>query len=225
MNNDAINENSSEKEPQPKKKRQRHRGGTKGLSVRERAFVHAFRLTMLQDGGKGNARKAAIMIGCPEKTAGNRGCGFMKLPKVKEGIQALIEEHIAKFEISSEKILQEIATMAFANMSSYLKFGEDGSAVIDWSMLSSAQTAAIKSVKIDEVMEKDGGVDENGKPTWEKVKKITFELHDKKGSLELLGRHHKLFTDNVAVQNPDGSAIESAAPVFNIQFLDPADKP
>jgi hypothetical protein len=49
--------------------------------------------------------------------------------------------------------------------------------------------------------------DEDGKPKFEDVKRIRFKLHDKKGSLELLGRHHKLFTDNVAHVNPDGSAM------------------
>ena len=195
-------------------KNTRQRVGHDGLTRRERAFVHAYAQTLVETNGKGNATKAAIMIGCPEASAGQRGCGFMKLPRVKSAIEVLMDERIKKFDITADKVLQEIAALGFASMKDFLVLGEDGSAKVDWSKLSPEQAKAISEVTIDEYQER-GPNDEDGKPTFETVKRIRFKLHDKKGSLELLGKHLKLFTDKTELSNPGGAPL--APPVIIIQ--------
>lgn len=201
-----------------KKKRVRRREGADGLTSREREFVHAYAQTLTETAGKGNQTQAAIMIGCPEASAKQRGCGFMKLPQVQSAITVLVEARAKRFDINAEKITQELACTAFSNMADYLSFGKDGAAVIDWSKLTREQSAAIQEVTIDEYMDKTGEQDDDGKPTFERVKRIRFRLGDKKGSLELLGKTLKLFTDGLALQNPDGSAL--APPTVVVEFTD-----
>jgi phage terminase small subunit len=189
----------------PKKKR--NRVGPDGLTNNERQFVHAYAQTLTETNGKGNQTRAAQLCGASETNAKNVGYVMMGLPQVKSAIAVLMDERCKKFDITSERILQEIAALGFANMKDYLTFGENGEVNVDWTKLTDEQAKAISEVTIETYPERTGETDEEGKPKFEDVKRIRFKLHDKKGSLELLGRHHKLFTDNVAHVNPDGSAM------------------
>jgi hypothetical protein len=55
---------------------------------------------------------------------------------VKSAIAVLMDERCKKFDITSERILQEIAALGFANMKDYLTFGENGEVNVDWTNLS-----------------------------------------------------------------------------------------
>jgi phage terminase small subunit len=205
-----------------KSKKRRTRVGPDGLTNNERQFVHAYSQTLTETNGKGNQTRAALLCGATETNASNLGYQMMKLPQVKSAIAVLMDERCKKFDITSERILQEIAALGFANMKDYLTFGENGEVNVDWTKLTEEQAKAIAEVTIETYPERTGKSDEDGKPVFEEVKRIRFKLHDKKGSLELLGRHHKLFTDNVAHVNPDGSAMAQATSI-KIELVDAKD--
>lgn len=47
---------------------------------------------------------------------------------------------------------------------------------------------------------------------------LEVELHDAMDALELIGKHHKLFTDRVSLENPDGTPL-----VLGIEVVQPAE--
>ncbi len=86
--------------------------------------------------------------------------------------------------------------MGFANMDDYIRVNEEGLPITDFSELTRSQAAAITSITVDTYVEGRG--DEA-----REVRRVKFTLADKPKSLELLGRHLKMFTDNVNVTNLD----------------------
>lgn len=98
---------------------------------------------------------------------------------------------------SPSEVLQEIESLAFANMIDYVTITESGEAFVDLSKLTREQAAAIQEIKVDEAA---GGAGDGRR---EKVQRTTFKLSDKTKNLELLGRFHKLWTDKVEFSGDD----------------------
>ena len=91
---------------------------------------------------------------------------------------------------SPSEVLQELEKIGFSNMMDYMRLDEGGRAYIDFSALTREQAAAIQEITVDEY------ADGKGEAARE-VRKTKFKLADKRGALELLGKHHKLFTEQV----------------------------
>src|ERR1700730_3616018 len=90
-------------------------------------------------------------------------------------------------DLSADKVLEELARLGFSNMLDYITI-QNGAAVVDFSRVTRGQAAAIQEITVDEYMDGSG-------PDARPVKRIRFKLSDKVRSLELLGRHLKLFED------------------------------
>ncbi len=129
-----------------------------------------------------NGTKAAIRAGYSEKTAASQASQLLTKLNIQNKIAKLIEKRSKRTEITQDKVLSEIAKLAFSDMNNYAQWGKDGVTLKDSSELSPEQTAAVSEVS--ESTTKDGGT-------------IKFKLHDKKGSLELLGKHLGIFQDAV----------------------------
>lgn len=126
-----------------------------------------------------NATQAAIRAGYSEKTSSRIGPELLGKTWIQSAIQAQMDKRAAKIEISAEKVLQEIAKMAFANVQDlYDEYG----ILKPISELPRDVAAAVQSVKVN--LTEACAVQE-------------VKLWDKKGSLELLGKHLVLFTDKV----------------------------
>jgi phage terminase small subunit len=108
---------------------------------------------------------------------------------VAEAIGIALQQRTDKLQITRERVAQEIAKVAFANMGDYLQNTPDGDPRIDLSKLNVDQQAAIKRVKVSDVVEDRG---EEGQRT---VRKVEFELHDKLEALSQLGRYQGMFVD------------------------------
>ena len=143
-----------------------------------------------------NATQAAIRAGYSEDSAGSIGSENLQKPEIQNEIQRLFDKRGNKLEITAEKVLQELAKLAFVNMEDFITVGNDGYAVVDLSKLTRDQAAAIQEITVDEYQEGKG---EQARD----VKKVKFKLADKKGSLDLLAKHLKLYTgDGEEVSRP-----------------------
>ncbi len=132
-----------------------------------------------------NATQAAIRAGYSERTAGQMGFDLLKNPQVAAAIQAGMDKRAAKVEITAERVLQEIARLAFFDPSKL--FGPDGR-VLPISDLDEDTRRAIAGLEVQDL----GGEESIGV-----VRK--YKLADKGANLERLGRHLKLFTDKVEI--------------------------
>lgn len=128
-----------------------------------------------------NATDAAIKAGYSKKTADVIGAENLAKPNIKTYLAEQMKKREEKLEITADKVIAEIAKLAFANTTDILEITDHGVVIKD---LKDIDTTCISSA--EEVFDKDGmrvGV---------KVK-----LHDKTKNLELLGRHLGLFKDKV----------------------------
>lgn len=149
-----------------------------------------------------NATRAYLRAGykVSEKVARTNGPRMLDNAGISTAINNALGRRLSKLDINNDTVLQEIAKMAFGNMLDYIKVQADGTAYVDLSKLTREQAAAIQELSFEELME---GCGEDARP----IKKVKFKLADKKGSLELLGKYLKLFSDTTPVMSQGMEAL------------------
>jgi phage terminase small subunit len=175
-------------------------------AVFARAYVTALIANQLK---RPNARECALVAGCSKKTASAMAQTWLKCPFVLASIERQMEDHMAAFDITAERILKEIAALAFSTMSDYMSSDGDGGFFVDLGALTPEQSKAMAEITVDEYTEGRG---ENA----DRVKKIKFKLHDKTRALELLGKWKKMWTDKVEATGADGSPLSMTSVVLQI---------
>ena len=117
---------------------------------------------------------------------------LLKNAKVAAAIDEAIEERLRALGVTSYRVLEELSRLAFSDIRNYVKWGTANVSLIDSEELADDEAAAVAEV--------------SQTPT-QHGNSVKFKLHDKKGSLELLGKHLKLFTDKREHSGPDGGQI------------------
>jgi phage terminase small subunit len=156
------------------------------LTPKQAAFVEEYLVDL-------NGTQAAIRAGYSAKTANVTSSKLLAKANVAEAVARATMKRSARTEITADRVLTELAKLAFSNMADYVRIQDDGTAYVDLSDLTPEQTAAIQEIVTDEYTEGRG---EDAAA----VKKIKFKLADKRGALELLGKHLALFTDRLQVE-------------------------
>lgn len=145
-----------------------------------------------------NAASAAIAAGYSPRTAYAQASRLLRNVSVAARIAELQKQQTDKLEITSARVLAELAKMAFLDPRKF--FREDGSLkpVGELDDQTAASLAGIEHEKLFEHFGK-GQAKEVGTTT--KIK-----IADKGINLERLGRHLKLFTDKIEHSGLDGLA-------------------
>jgi len=139
-----------------------------------------------------NATQAAIRAGYSARTAEQQGSRLLMNVEIAQAVQTGMDKRAKKIEITSETVLSEIAKLSFSNVRGL--FDETGR-LLPVHMLPDDIAASVSSVEV--VTSRVPG----SEPVEvEHVSKIKF--WDKRGSLELLGKHLKLFNDVGSKENP-----------------------
>jgi phage terminase small subunit len=126
-------------------------------------------------------------------------CGWTRLQKNVEfsaRIAELAEQAAQGAVMTASEALEQLTRLARANMQDYMRIGPDGDPVLDYSKLTRDQAAALQEVTVDTYT--DGRGDDA-----REVKKVKFRLADKLRALELLGKHHALFTERHVHEHGD----------------------
>ena len=105
-----------------------------------------------------------------------------------------MDKRSARLEITQDMVLRELAKLGFSNMQNL--YDEEGNA-IPVHKLPVDVAATLQEVTQDSI----GGEESI-------VIKRKYKTSDKKSSLELIGRHLKMFTDKVESSGPGGNPIE-----------------
>ena len=121
--------------------------------------------------------------------------------RIAARVTEILEKAAERVEINAANVLAELGKMAFSNMLDYAKVNSDGSMSADFTSLTRDQAAAIQEITTETRHERDG---DDTIP----VTKTKFKLADKRGNLELLGKHLGLFKDRFELTGRDGGAIE-----------------
>jgi phage terminase small subunit len=126
-----------------------------------------------------NATRAAMAAGYSQKGAAVQGSRLLRVPKIAAALQAAMDKRSKKTNITAERVLEEIAHVAFSRMSKVTRWNESGVRILASDEMEEHDIAAIQ--EITENVNEHGG-------------SVKVKLYDKIRALDLLGKHLKLFT-------------------------------
>jgi phage terminase small subunit len=145
------------------------------LTAKQQAFVDEYLVDL-------NATQAAIRAGYSVKNAGKIGPELLGKTRIKAAIDKAMAERSRRTGINQDRVLRELAKVAFVNASDVINMDE---ATIRGDA-NREDTAAIASVKVKTIPGEDGDITER-----------EVKIYDKLKALELLGKHLGMFTDKV----------------------------
>lgn len=163
------------------------------MTLKQKQFVLEYLVDL-------NVTQAAIRAGYSEKTAAQQGHNLMQMPEIEAAIQEAQANRAARTQITGDRILRELARIAFADAGDYAQVVSMGSAkkagipvqgvrLTPTAELSVDQRAAIASIE-----ETQAG--------------IKVRTHDKVKALELLGKHQGLFTEKITIAAIDPETVK-----------------
>lgn len=165
------------------------------LTAKQQAFVTEYLVDL-------NATQAAIRAGYSEKNADKIGSELLGKTGVAEAVQAALNERAKRTEITADRVIAELAAIAFADLTDVAAWSEDG----ELNMLASHQLSREASAAIKEVFSTTSTVTfDNGDERSTVYKKL--KQHDKLKALELLGRHLGMFKRDVDVNVTVGITV------------------
>lgn len=160
-----------------------------------------------------NIIKAARAVGYDKETANTKAHAWLHLdgpkPQIARAIRTAVQARINRLNITADVVIAELGRLGLANMGSYFKTTADGTPYFAFDDLTENETAAIKSLTIEEFKDGKG---ENARD----VRRVKLELHDKKGPLLALAKHlGVLDAGGSAGGDDDASAGGTGGNVYN----------
>ena len=152
------------------------------LSPKQEVFVQEYLKDL-------NATQAAIRAGYSEKTAYRIGSELLHKTSVREAVEKGRAKRAERTEITADRVVTELAKIAFADPRDLMEWGPNGVALKDCSTLTEEQAAGVA-----EVVEGSGGA-------------LRLKKHDKVKALELLGKHIGMFRDRVETDVSGGVVL------------------
>lgn len=143
------------------------------MTARQLRFIDEYLIDL-------NATQAAIRAGYSKKVANREGSRLLSKADIQAAIQAKKKHREKRTEITCDKVVSELAYIGFSDARKLFDSKGRLKPITDWD---DATAAAVASVEVS-----DG-------PLGVKVTKL--RLWDKKGGLELLGRHLGLFEQTI----------------------------
>lgn len=206
-------------------KRGRRGKASKGLTKKEQAFVAAY---MLNHNGA-EAYGIAYPASRKHKPAyrAEKACKLLKKAHIAQMVAVRAEKLAAvaeqKFEITAERVLQELAAIAYANSDDYYRWGfrevpklsRNGKPILDENgdpVLVPVPFAYVKNsdgltrVQKAAIVGAEMSFARDGTPV------VAVRMADKRGALKDLGQFLKLFSERVEHTGRDGGPIELKAP-------------
>ncbi|WP_028456532.1 terminase small subunit [Chitinilyticum litopenaei] len=149
-----------------------------------------------------NATQAAIRAGYSEKTANEQGSRLLANVGVGKAIKEAMKKREERTEITQDRVLNELAKIAFGDARDVMSWGPDGLKLKPSDELTADQAALVSEVS--ETLTAAGG-------------SMKLKTNDKLKALELIGRHLAMFTDKQQTDITTGGEKIS----LNVSFVDP----
>lgn len=145
------------------------------LTAKQATFVAEYLVDL-------NATQAAIRAGYSADSADVIGSENLGKPEIAEAVERAMEARAARTGVTQDRVVQELARIAFGDMRKVTTWGPAGVSLVDSSTLDDDDAAMV--AEASETTSKEGG-------------SLKVKAHDKVRALELLGRHLAMFTDKV----------------------------
>ena len=167
----------------------------RGLKPKHALFIAEYMVDL-------DAKNAAIRAGWAPSTAERMGWELVhKNQKTAAAIKEALDARQVRIGITADKVVLELANIAFGKPTSVMTWGPGGVIVKDSESLAPEEAALVSEVSEVKPTEKGGG-------------SLKLKTHDKMKALELLGRHLGIFQDQVInrVQVQEVPAAQAQAP-------------
>lgn len=141
-------------------------------------------------------KRAALAAGYAMSSAMNISTVFNR-PDVAAEVERRWQALDRKQEVTEERILQEYAKIAFVSPGDLLEVADDGTAVIDLTLLTPSTRAAIVEYSTEEEVVEAGKDEEGDALPGVKVRKSKIKFGSKQAALDSLARIKGMFKDRV----------------------------
>lgn len=155
------------------------------LTLKQRKLIEEFCVD-------GNAAQAAIRAGYSPNSAKEQAARLLTKDNAKQYLSELREKQIKKTGDMAERVIRELAKIAFSDIRDYSRFNESGVTLKDSDQMDSEKTGVISEVT--ETVTSAGGT-------------TKIKMYDKTKALELLGKNLGLFSDKHEITGKDGGPI------------------
>lgn len=129
-----------------------------------------------------NATQAALAAGYSAKTARSIGAENLTKPDIQAAIQARLAEHT----MAADEVLVRLTAHARGSLAPFLRVSRDGE-LLGFDLSADKPLHLLKKASVTKRTFKDATEET-----------VTLELYDAQAALVHMGKHHKLFTDNIA---------------------------
>ena len=181
------------------KQKGKPRTGAKGLTQKQAKFCVEF----MRCGNASEAyRRSYSTKRMKPSSVWTEACELMQNPHVSRRIKELQQQALDAANITEQRVVEELAKLAFTNMEDFSRVDSEGHAVLDLSNATREQMAAIVEITTD-TLKTGSGDDQISQTVKTKVK-----LASKQAALDSLGKYMGLFVDRVAHEGKDGEAIK-----------------
>ena len=149
-------------------------------AVRHRAFVRAF--LGGPEGVRGNGGRSALAAGYLASTSAAASVKGSKL-LARSAVQRLIARHLEREDVSTQRLLHELASVALAQISDVIEWDEAGARLVASSKLLDDDTRAAVQ-EVEQVPSEHGT-------------RVRVRMHDKVRAIEVLLRAKRAVGDDV----------------------------
>jgi len=168
------------------------------LPIKQRTFCEEYILDL-------NGTQAANRAKYKKNSACEQASELLTKPKIKAYIALLMKARADRTEITPDRVLKELAAIAFANIDDFVKVTEGEE--IETTMDADGNPVENKRIyRTVEVFPTDK-VDKAKIPAISSIKQgksgIELKIHDKEKALELLGRHLGMWNDKLQLNADD----------------------
>lgn len=150
----------------------------RGLNPKQKRFVERYIIHL-------NGTRAAVEAGYSAKTAQEQASRLLSHVMVRAALEKAMQKRSERTEITADRVLEEIAAVAFAHMGQYATWGGEKVRLAESSEVDPRAVAEVKQT-----------VNQFGT-------NVGIKLHDKLAALEKLGKHLGMWKDDGATgSNP-----------------------
>lgn len=153
------------------------------MPPRRRQFVYEYAIDK-------NGKQAAIRAGFSPKAAEQEASRLLRDVKVRRALDLVAGRIERKCEVTAERVVRELAFIGFLDIRD--AYNADGTLKAPGEM-PEAVAKAISGIDVEELLDGFG----KGRASIGRTSKVRF--WDKRGALELLGKHLKMWTDKTEV--------------------------
>lgn len=193
--------------------------------LRQRLFIESYV-------EKADGRAAAIAAGFLPHNASAAASKLLANPGVALAIRIVQERLVEKFAVTTERVIGELARIAFSNISDLMSIDDDGIPYYDLSRATRDQLAAVEKIITSSRWPEEWELTDEERESGRRKKRrqlVDVIRYSKRDTLLDLGKHLNLFgaelngvNVNVNTQVNNGDGPNSAPPTI-VQFVDTAE--